>query len=226
MPGIVSPARSPYRAARPARAAGGAPPDLPGPPWDGGGGDRPPPAPPPLSNACLGVLILVAAEVMFFGGLIGAFLVLRLGAGAWPPPGQPRLPVAVTGVNTAVLLASSYTLVRALRAARRGDPALASWLGRTALLGAAFLTIQGIEWARLLRFGLTTASGVYGSTFYTLIGMHGLHVLVALTWLGLVRYRAARGAYRVDWDGVLACGIYWHFVVALWPVLYVLVYLI
>jgi cytochrome c oxidase subunit III len=200
------------------------PPRLPAHGGGGDGGRRRPP--PPLSNARLGVFMLLAAEVMFFGGLIGAFLVLRLGALAWPPAGQPRLPIGVTAVNTAVLLLSSYTVARAVRAARVGEPSLSAWLGRTAGLGATFLAVQGIEWLRLIRFGLTTSSGVYGGTFYTLIGMHGLHVLAALTWVAFTVAGAARGRYRVDPDGVVACATYWHFVVALWPILYVLIYLV
>ncbi len=205
---------------------GGLPPRLP---RDGDGGQpgrrgrRP-----PLSNARLGVLMLLAGEVMFFGGLVGAFLVLRLGASVWPPPGQPRLPLGVTTVNTLVLLLSSYTLARALRVGRVGDrPRLVvAWLARTASLGALFLAVQGFEWFRLVHFGLTVSSGIYGAAFYTLIGAHGLHVFGALCWLTFVVWAAARGRYSDgDDEGMVACAIYWHFVVALWPILYVLIYL-
>jgi len=172
--------------------------------------------------------MLIAAESMFFGGLIGAYLVLRLGTAVWPPPGQPRLPVGVTAVNTLVLLASSLTLGLALRAVRRGDGrALARWLGRTAGLGALFLAVQGVEWVRLVGFGLRVSSGAYGAAFYTLIGTHGVHVLAALVWLAAVWWGAARGRYsRRDHVGLSACAMYWHFVVTVWPVLYALVYLL
>ncbi len=182
---------------------------------------------PPLSNARLGTWMLLATETMFFGGMVGAFLVLRLSAGVWPPPSQPRLPVAVTAVNTVVLLLSSYALTRALHAVRRDDRRrLASWLALTAVLGALFLAVQGGEWVRLVRFGLTVSSGAYGGTFYTLIGTHGVHVLAALIWLTLVMLAAMRGRYTArDHVGVAVCAMYWHFVVALWPMLYLLVYL-
>ena len=126
-----------------------------------------------------------------------------------------------------VLLLSSYTLSRALRAVRQDDRRhLVAWLARTALLGALFLTVQGAEWIRLVGFGLTASSGVYGGSFYTLIGAHGVHVLAALVWLTVVTLAAARGRYVArDHVGVAVCAMYWHFVVALWPVLYVLVYL-
>jgi cytochrome c oxidase subunit III len=182
----------------------------------------------PLSNARLGMLMLLGGEVMFFGGLVIAFLQLRLGAPAWPLPGQPRLPIGLTAVNTVILLASSWTLGQALRAIRADDQSgLVRWLGRTWGLGALFLIVQGVEWTRLVHFGLRVSSGVYGATFYTLIGVHGAHVLGAAVWLGAVLWLARRGRFTPERHVVLdCCAIYWHFVVALWPVLYMLVYLV
>jgi cytochrome c oxidase subunit 3 len=135
--------------------------------------------------------------------------------------------VEVTGVNTAVLLLSGYTMRRALRVVRCGDQAgLARSLIQTALLGVTFLGVQGYEWGRLLEFGLTASSGVYGGTFYTLIGAHAVHVVGALTWLSIILIGTARGRYTVqNHVGVSLCGMYWYFVVALWPILYTLVYL-
>ena len=207
---------------------GGRPPDPPEH-YDGSGDDdgRPGAESPLLSNARLGMLMLLGGEIMFFGGLVIAFLQLRLAAPVWPPVGQPRLPVGLTAVNTLVLLASSGTLVRALRAARAGDQAgLVRGLGWTWGLGVLFLAIQGIEWTRLVSFGLRVSSGIYGATFYTLIGIHGVHVLGAAVWLGGILWLARRGRFTPERHVPLdCCAIYWHFVVALWPILYVLVYL-
>lgn len=217
----------PSTAQRIAEEAAGAKPKVPG--FAGGGPPVPPRVQeePVISNARLGLLMFLAAEAMFFAGLIGAFLVFRLGSPAWPPPFQPRLPVAVTGVNTLVLLASGVTVNLALRAVRAGrSRRLTQWLVTTALLGAVFLAIQGYEWVRLVDFGLKVSSGVYGATFYTLIGCHGLHVLGALLWLMVVSMRAQAGRYTAQrHTGVELCAMYWTFVVALWPVLYGLVYL-
>lgn len=207
------------------------------PPEDGGEGDpfpsREPESRPLIDNARLGMLIFLGAETMFFAALVAAFMILRLGAQVWPPPFQPRLPVGVTGVNTLILLASSLTMTRALRANRRGDrDGLVAGLGQTALLGFVFLAVQGYEWARLVHFGLTVSSGAYGTTFYTLIGAHGVHVLAALIWLSIVlvgarwgRSRAVGAGIRPQRVAVSLCGMYWYFVVFLWPVLYTLVYL-
>lgn len=182
---------------------------------------------PVVSNARLGLLMFLAAEAMFFAGLIGAFLVFRLGSPVWPPPFQPRLPTAVTGVNTVVLLASGLTVRLALRAIRLGNTAgLVRYVWTTLLLGGLFLAVQGSEWVRLVHFGLTLSSGIYGATFYTLIGCHGLHVLAAVAWLLVVSLQARRGRFTAkSHTGVELCAMYWTFVVALWPILYGLVYL-
>jgi cytochrome c oxidase subunit 3 len=202
----------------------------PAPPPEGDKGPWPPrpAAEPVVSNARLGMLVFLAFEAMFFAGLLGAYLVFRLGATAWPPPGEPYLPIGVTWVNTGILVFSSYAMWRALRAIRRGDrEALGRWLLVAALYGVTFLAVQGYEWVRLVRFGLTLSSGIYGSTFYTLIGCHGLHVLVAVLWLLVVlalsrgpRFSARRHV------AVQLTAMYWHFVVGLWLVLFPAVYLL
>jgi heme/copper-type cytochrome/quinol oxidase subunit 3 len=196
-----------------------------------GGGD--PPAPPvqpnaPIaSNAWLATVMFLGAEAMFFAGLIGAFIVFRIGSSIWPPPFQPRLPVGITGVNTIVLLASAVTMHMALRSVRAGAMRrLKRMLATTAALGGVFLLIQGFEWARLIHFGLTVSSSIYGGLFYTLIGFHAFHVAGALAWLILVFVRANRGCFsRQKYTGLQVCAMYWTFVVALWPILYGLVYL-
>lgn len=179
----------------------------------------------PVPSGTLAMLLFLATEAMFFAGLVSAFLVLRSEALLWPPPGQPRLPVGVTGLNTAVLLASAWTMQRACEALReRGNTG--RWLDATALLGGLFLALQGSEWARLVGFGLTTTSSLYGAIFYTLVGAHALHVLAALVALGVVAVRARRSRITArDPGGLELCRLYWLFVVAVWPVLYVLVYL-
>lgn len=212
---------------RPRRTNGNVPP--PPPPTGGGDGPEREPGPrrPLLDNVRLAMLFLICGEVMFFGGLVSAFLVLRVTAAQWPPPLQPRLPVGVTGVNTLVLIASSVAMVAASRALARHDTrTLVRRLLQAGALGAAFLVVQGYEWVRLVDYGLTVWSGAYGTTFYTLIGTHAAHVVAALAWVAVTAWLAARGRFADGRTGAMrACAIYWHFVVALWPVLYVAVYL-
>src|SRR5262249_16526120 len=213
------------------RPQGGPPPFSPEPPDDDGDGDRhgddDDHRGTPLSNARLGMLIFLGAETMFFAGLVGAFLVYRMANETWPPMTMPRLPVEVTGINTLILLYSAVTMWLANRAIRLGQQrALAPMLLRTAVLGVVFLVVQGYEWVKLIGYGLTLSSGVYGATFYTLIGCHGLHVFGAVIWLLGVWRRATRKRYTATRrTGVVLCGMYWLYVVGLWPVLYWLVYL-
>jgi heme/copper-type cytochrome/quinol oxidase subunit 3 len=193
---------------------------------DGEGGSSQP-SRPLLDNVRLAMVFFLSAETMLFGAFISGFFVLRLAAPQWPPPLQPRLPIVVTGINTFILMTSSAALIAAMAAFRRRDRMpLVRGMALTAALGALFLAVQGYEWARLIHYGLHVTSGAYGATFYTLIGLHAAHVIGALVWLLVVLRLAARGRFVDGRAGALrACAIYWHYVVALWPVLYVSVYL-
>jgi cytochrome c oxidase subunit III len=178
-------------------------------------------------NIIIGVAILIAAELMFFGGLVTAFLVLRAGALFWPPPGQPRLPVAATGLNTIVLLASGCGMHSALKELRCGD--LAKFQRRLMLavtLGTLFVLAQGCEWVRLMISGLRLTAGFYGALFTAIVGAHAIHLIGGLLAMGMVMMKAGRGRYTARRiAGVEACAIYWTFVVLLWPGLYVVVFL-
>ncbi|MGH7343716.1 MAG: cytochrome c oxidase subunit 3, partial [Candidatus Rokuibacteriota bacterium] len=188
----------------------------------------PGPRRPLLDNVRLAMLFLICGEVMFFGGLVSALLVLRVSAAQWPPPLQPRLPIGVTGLNTLVLLASSVAMAAASRTlGPNGSRVLARRLLLAGGLGAVFLLVQGYEWIRLVGYGLTVSSGAYGTTFYTVIGAHAAHVVTAVVWVGVTAWLAACGRFVDGRTGaVRACAIYWHFVVALWPILYTAVYLL
>ncbi len=180
-------------------------------------------------NAFLAMLLFIGADIMFFAGLVGAFVVFRFGAEAWPPPGQPRLPIGVTTFNTVILLLSGVTMVLTWRLLKSGSKdKIKRGLWITAALGVFFLLVQGYEWVRLLHFGLTLSQGVFGATFYTMIGCHALHVAGAVVWLLTLLLtfngRASRHL-RTGFLSVKLSGMYWFLVVALWPVLFGLVYL-
>lgn len=194
-------------------------------------GERPPPPPEQertgIPSIVFGTLIFIGSEVMFFAALISAFLVLRAGQGGWPPPGQPRLPLGLTLVNTAVLFSSAWTMYRAQRAIRAGDRhGLAQWLSFTIAIGALFVLIQGTEWIRMIAFGLEADRSLYAAVFYTVIATHGAHVMGGIALLLFVWWRAREGRYRAtDHDGVDAAALFWYFIVGIWPLLFTLVYL-
>ena len=184
---------------------------------------------PPVSNGRLAIVMLMVAETMLFTTLLGGYIVLRGAGGPWPPPGLPRLPLAVTWVNTVVLMASCWTMYRAWKALGGHPPEprqLRYSLAETALLGSTFLTIQGTEWVRLVRFGLTLSAGVYGATFYLLIGLHGLHVLAAVVWLLWLALRVRGDRFTLKRAAPAdLCALYWFYVCGLWAVLFPVVYL-
>ncbi len=180
-----------------------------------------------ISSAMLAVLMVIGTEMMLFSGLIGSFLIFRLQAAFWPPPGLPRLPIAVTWVNTFVLLTSAVTISMALRAVHQSrQRLLRRYLLATLALGVTFLAVLGSEWVRLVSHGLKLSSGSYGSFFYILIGCHGAHVTAGLICLAYVVWSAMRGRYNArNAAGIELCAVYWYFVCAVWPLLFVLVYL-
>jgi len=181
----------------------------------------------PIPSNVLGVAIFIAAEVMLFGGLLSAFMILRAESAQWPPVGQPRLPLAITTVNSIVLFTSAWMMLGAARAIGKGDRrTLIDRLSLTLILGASFLLVQGVEWIRLIRFGLSVSSSIYGGLFYTLVGVHAVHVMGAVAALCVVLRLARRGRYsRHEYSGVVACALYWCFVVVLWGVIYGTIYL-
>jgi cytochrome c oxidase subunit 3 len=190
-----------------------------------GGGGPGPAAMPKSADPTLAVLIFVGSEAMLFAGLLSAFLVSRASAPFWPPANQPRLPVVITGLNTGLLVLSGLTMWRVVHSLRQRDKRGAmGWMGATILLGVLFLAIQGSEWAGLIGFGLTMTSSLYGGMFYLIVGAHALHLVVAVAVLLFVAARVRRGRYDVDFRGVVACSVYWSFVVILWPIIYALVY--
>jgi cytochrome c oxidase subunit 3/cytochrome o ubiquinol oxidase subunit 3 len=178
-----------------------------------------------LDHRKLGMWLFIASEVMFFGGLIAAYLHYKYALGF---PEASELDVVLVGVNTMVLLTSSLTVVTALDAARAGRQGrLAVFLFLTILLGVAFLTGQLFEFAELYRHGITLTSGVFGSAFFTLTGFHGLHVTAGVIWAVITLFRALRGAFSAENSmGVEIFGLYWHFVDIVWIVLFTLIYLI
>jgi heme/copper-type cytochrome/quinol oxidase subunit 3 len=240
---------------------------------------------PVVPNGVLGMIIFVLTEIMFFTGLVSAYLISEGAAPlGWPPPGQPRLPIGETAFNTAALIASGVVLFFAGRALKRGE-AKAKWLLLAALcLGAFFVAFQGVEWVGLVSEGLTLTVTTHGSFFYLIVGVHGLHAVAAILGLAYVFGRLTNPQLTerlvviggaIGYAGVAACvilvatmlagwagtavagvlvavvagfyvlsrkkptaeqaasakvpfetaAVFWYFVVAVWPILYYLVYL-
>ena len=178
-----------------------------------------------LPNSVLAMIIFVAAEIMFFAALMSAHTIARatvLG-GVWPPPGQPRLPVERTAFNTAILLLSGALLLVANRRARDNYKKAQPYVAGAIVCGIAFVLLQGVEWIRLLREGLTMTSSSHGAFFYLIVGAHALHAVVAIIALAAVSFPMRRGALSPS--RFAATQLFWYFVVLLWPIIYLRVYL-
>ncbi len=138
------------------------------------------------------------------------------------------LDVTLVGINTFILLTSSFTVVLGLASIQRDDRGgLIRYLGLTSLLGVIFLGGQVYEFIALYQEGVTLSSSVFGSSFFTLTGFHGLHVLIGVGWALATLLKASRGGYSSqDNAGVEAFGLYWHFVDIVWIVLFTIIYLV
>jgi heme/copper-type cytochrome/quinol oxidase subunit 3 len=181
---------------------------------------------PPVERGKFAIWLFLATEIMFFTGLIGTYVVLRAAAASWPHP-YDRLAVDITAFNTFVLITSSWTMVRALQAAQKGDKGgLLRWLGATILGGSFFVGVQVYEYIQLVHHGNLPHVDIFWSTFYSMTGFHGLHVAVGVLWLICVWVAAARGKYTArNHLGVELAGLYWHFVDLVWVLLFTIVYL-
>jgi cytochrome c oxidase subunit 3 len=188
--------------------------------------------PPPANHSSrveaqfLGMLLFIISEVMLFGAFFTAYFFIRVVADSgWFPIDGKELPKVVAGVNTAVLVSSSFTMHWALEGARRGNRrAMQVGLLTTAMLGLTFLSVQINEYVHI---GFAPQDNAQGTIFYGLTGLHGAHVFVGLTLLTFATTRAFRGHFSPkEHRGVEVPGIYWHFVDVMWIVVYSTVYLL
>lgn len=171
----------------------------------------------------LGMAIFLGSEAVFFILLILGYLNFR---SASNPVAAQHLEPAVTALFTASLLASSLTLWQAERGFRNQRPSAPAWLLITLVLGAIFLAGQGMEYMKLFHENITPAQGLFGTTFFTLTGLHGLHVLTGLLILAILSWLALKGFFRRGQPTALETfALYWHFVDGVWIVIFAVVYL-
>jgi cytochrome c oxidase subunit III len=181
-----------------------------------------------IDRQTLGILLFIVSEVMLFGSFFAAYFFIRVVAnnGPWPPEGI-ELPVGVAGVNTMILVSSSFTVHWALESIRRGNRrGMIMGLAATWLLGFTFLFIQFNEY---LHIGFSGRDNAFGSIFYGLTGLHGAHVTVGLILLAFANIRAWRGHFTPEPKehlGVEVAGIYWHFVDVMWIIVFTTVYIL
>ena len=173
----------------------------------------------------LGIWWFLASEIITFGGLIGSYIVFRLANPPWTEEAH-HLSVLIATINTIVLLTSSLTMVLAFAAVDQQDEhKTRTWLLLTVVGGLVFLVIKAFEWSLEIGAGRVPGASGFWSFYFTLTGLHGLHVLGgivvnAILWLTAVRVRLRPVAHRVEY-----AGLYWHFVDIVWILLFPLLYL-
>jgi cytochrome c oxidase subunit 3 len=188
----------------------------------------------------LGMWAFLVNEIMFFGGLFGAYTVYRILHPQAFHDGSHHLDITLGAFNTAVLIASSLTMALAVWSAEHGRrAALIGWLVATLLLGAVFVGVKGVEyhdkWVHHLVPGPHfTWPGpdaphvqLFYSLYFAMTGFHALHMLVGFGLLGWLIVDARRGRFGpAYWAPVEMVGLYWHFVDIVWIFLFPLLYLI
>jgi cytochrome c oxidase subunit 3 len=159
-------------------------------------------------------------------GLFSAYLIYRSVFPVWPPAGTPERELLLPGINSIILIASSFVMHQGQIAIKKNDNAgLQRWFALTALMGILFLSGQVYEYFHL-QMGLTT--NLFASCFYVLTGFHGLHVTFGLMLILSVLWRSRQPGHYSSTShfGVEAAELYWHFVDVVWIILFILVYLL
>jgi heme/copper-type cytochrome/quinol oxidase subunit 3 len=170
----------------------------------------------------LAVWWILASEVVIFGGLLGAYLMHRIGHPEWAEAAS-HTQTWIGAINTFVLLTSSFTAVLAHQAAEKGNGKQAAKLLGFTILGALmFLMIKSFEWYTEISAGYTITANTFWSFYYTAAGLHALHVIAGAIIMGFIAVDAFRGRelHRVE-----IIGIYWHFVDVVWIFLFPLLYI-
>jgi cytochrome c oxidase subunit III len=173
----------------------------------------------------VGMFSLITAEACIFVIFIVAYLFYLGKSVSGPTPAILHPPVFLS----VCLIGSSGTMELAVRGLKRsGTRGFIGWWLLTLVLGAIFLGGTGLEWRHLIQDeGLTISTNLFGTTFYSLVGLHGFHVLVGLVLMALTASFAARGLLsRESAPKVEVLALYWHFVDVVWVVVFTVVYLV
>jgi cytochrome c oxidase subunit 3 len=178
----------------------------------------------------LGFLSFIATDMVLFSSFIFAYLYLRNTAQPWPPVGVHRLDVSFAALNSVVLFGSGATMHYALENWKHGKfHRYALFMLATIVLGAGFLAGQAYEYTHLIFDEKVTwaGSGIFGASFFTLTGMHGIHVSIGVIYLFVLFLQSVHGVYTKDkYFGLTAGTLYWHFVDVIWVLLFTIFYLI
>ncbi|RUT00425.1 cytochrome b6 [Dulcicalothrix desertica PCC 7102] len=176
------------------------------------------------ANSMFGFIVFLLSESVIFLSLFAGYIVYKTTTTNWFPAGVEGLEIKEPGINTVILVASSFVIyIAEVFLARKNIWGFRVFLLLTMMMGSYFLYGQAVEWQGL-NFGFT--SGVFGGTFYLLTGFHGLHVFTGVLLQFMVLIRSfIPGNYDKGHFGVAATSLFWHFVDVIWIILFSLIYL-
>jgi cytochrome c oxidase subunit III len=180
-----------------------------------------------ISIGKLGVWWFLASEIMVFGGLIGTYILFRIGQGGWADQAE-HVNWRLGAINTLVLVTSSFTMILALGAGRSGRrERAAKCLFATVMLGLVFLGIKAFEYSHEISEGFTPSAGMFWSFYFVMTGLHALHMIGGITLNFILYLAAVRGTLWSEHheDRLEFAGLYWHFVDVVWIFLFPLLYL-
>jgi cytochrome c oxidase subunit 3 len=178
------------------------------------------------SRGVVGMVCLIVAEAAIFVIFVVAYI-FYVGKSLSGPLPKDVLELPI--VTTICLLSSSLTVHAAVSALRQGKQRVCSlWLAATVLLGGIFLAGTAHEWYDLIyHHGLTIKTNLFGTTFYSLVGLHASHVVIGLIMLSFALWLSLSGSMRQEHSEKLeALSLYWHFVDAVWVVVFLVVYVL
>ena len=183
-----------------------------------------------LYNAKLGIWLFLASEVMLFGGLFSAYIMLRLSDPNWANYGQSALNVPLATLNTAVLITSSVTMVMSWVSLKLKDLKKYSlYMGLTLLCSFGFLIIKYFEYTAKFDHGLFPSSNNFLAVYFTLTGLHGLHVIGGILVNGYF-FGPGKSMWLTEperfTNRIEVAGLYWHFVDLVWIFLFPALYLL
>lgn len=181
-----------------------------------------------MDNLKFATWLYLASEVVIFTVLIATYVVFRINYADQVLDAHHHLDINLVGINTALLLTSSWAMVRGLLSIQRGNrKGLINWFLFMCVLGIVFVSLQYVEYTSLGREGIAIGNSEFGMRFYAMTAFHGFHVVVGVIWGLLVVRHAMRGGYdQHNYMGVEVFGLYWHFVDVVWIFLFTLIYLI
>ncbi len=182
-----------------------------------------------VTNSKLGVWCFLASEVMLFGGLFSAYVLLRTGSDSWPH-GSELLNVPLATLNTLILITSSVTMVMSWASlAMKRFSKYRFFMALTILLGLAFLVVKGFEYGHKFEHHHFPSTSTFYAIYFTLTGLHGLHVIGGLIVNAYFLFPGS-ALWKKEPDQFMgrveAAGLYWHFVDLVWIFLFPVLYLL